>query len=290
MIQSMTGYGKASCEYKGKKIVVEVKSLNSKQLDLSTRMSGVYKEKDLELRSEIAQKLERGKIDFSLYIDNSGIDTSVQINKSMVESYYNQIKSMADSMSIEMPANWFDILLRLPDVMKGETQELEEEEWIQVRKLVAEALNNLAEFRIQEGRSLAAVFTQKISSIEQLLIKVASYEGERIEKIKSRLQENLQALSEKFEYDKNRFEQELIFYIEKLDINEEKVRLQNHLNYFRETMEESHPGKKLGFIAQEIGREINTLGSKSNHSEMQKIVVLMKDELEQIKEQVLNVL
>ena len=286
----MTGFGKASCEYNNKKIVVEVKSLNSKQLDLQMRIAGIYREKELELRSEIAQKLERGKVEFSLYIDNSNGEAAVQINKAVVESYYYQIKSIADTMSVQVPSNWFDVLLRLPDVMKGEMLELEEAEWLQVRKTVCEALNALTEFRIQEGAMLATVLNKNIDTIEKLLKDIAPYEGERIEKIKTRLQENLESLNDKVDYDKNRFEQELFFYIEKLDVNEEKARLQQHLNYFRETMFEKASGKKLGFIAQEIGREVNTLGSKSNHSEMQKIVVLMKDELEQIKEQILNVL
>ena len=290
MIQSMTGFGKASCEYKGKKIVAEVKSLNSKQFDVTMRIAGIYREKELELRSEIAQKLERGKVEFSLYIDNANGESAVQINKAVIESYYYQIKSIADTMSVEVPSNWFDTLLKLPDVTKGETQELPEAEWLQVRQTTLEALNSLIEFRIQEGAMLTTVLNQNISNIEKLLKDISQYEGERMEKIKNRLHENLETLNEKIEYDKNRFEQELFFYIEKLDINEEKTRLQQHLNYFRETMFEKTSGKKLGFIAQEIGREVNTLGSKSNHSEMQKIVVLMKDELEQIKEQILNVL
>jgi uncharacterized protein (TIGR00255 family) len=290
MIQSMTGYGKATCNFRNKKIVVELKSLNSKQLDLSTRIAGIYREKELVLRSEIGQNLGRGKVDFSLYIDNSNGEITTQINKAVLESYYNQISSIAENLSIDLPSNWFEILLRMPDVMKGEAQELEEGEWDAVLNTLKEAIKALEDFRMQEGKSLAAVFKEKITNIEQLLSQVTVYECERIEKIKARLQDNLQALTEKVDYDKNRFEQELIFYIERLDINEEKTRLQQHLNYFRETMEENQAGKKLGFIAQEIGREINTLGSKSNHSEMQKIVVLMKDELEQIKEQVLNVL
>jgi len=287
----MTGYGKASCEYGNKKIVVEIKSLNSKQLDVSTRISGLYREKDIEIRNELSQKLERGKIEFSLYVDNSGKESVSQINSSVVESYYQQIKSIADSIGIEVPANWFEVLLRLPDTMKTETIELDENEWIEIKKNINNAIDQLVEFRIQEGKSLENVFVSKISHIAELLEQVAPYELERVEKIKARLEENLLALSDKIDYDKNRVEQELIFYIEKLDVNEEKVRLKNHLEYFLETMNnEKSPGKKLGFIAQEIGREVNTLGSKSNHSEMQKIVVLMKDDLEQIKEQVLNVL
>lgn len=291
MIQSMTGFGKASCEYGNKKIVVEVKSLNSKQLDVSTRISGLYREKDIEIRNELAQKIERGKVDFALYIDNSGKESVTQINQSVVEAYYEQIKALSFNLGIEVPQNWFEVLLRLPDTMKTETAELDENEWIEIKKVIAGAIDQLIGFRIQEGKSLEAVFNAKIAHISLLLDETAPFEQERVEKIKMRLEENLQALSDKIDYDRNRLEQELIFYIEKLDVNEEKVRLRNHLDYFIETMQhEKSPGKKLGFIAQEIGREINTLGSKSNHSEMQKIVVLMKDDLEQIKEQVLNVL
>lgn len=291
MIQSMTGFGKATCEYANKKIVVEIKSLNSKQLDISTRVSGLYREKDIEIRNELSQQVERGKVDFALYVDNSGKESVTQINQSVVESYYQQIRQLSENIGIEVPSNWFEVLLRLPDTMKTETIELDENEWLEIRKTIAEAVGQLREFRIQEGKSLEAVFNARIAHIGELLTQIEPFEQERVEKIKTRLQENLQALSEKIDYDNNRLEQELIFYIEKLDVNEEKVRLRNHLDYFIETMQnEKAPGKKLGFIAQEIGREINTLGSKSNHSEMQKIVVAMKDDLEQIKEQVLNVL
>lgn len=291
MVQSMTGFGKATCEYGNKKIVVEVKSLNSKQLDVSTRISGLYREKDIEIRNEISQQLERGKIDFSLYIDNSGKESVSIINQSVIEAYYNQIKQLSENTGIEVPSNWFEVLLRLPDAMKTETIELDENEWVEIRKTINAAIVQLQAFRTQEGKSLENVFVTKINHIAELLEQVAPYELERVEKIKARLEENLQSLSDKIDYDKNRLEQELIFYIEKLDVNEEKVRLKTHLDYFIETMNhEKSPGKKLGFIAQEIGREVNTLGSKSNHSEMQKIVVLMKDDLEQIKEQVLNVL
>lgn len=287
----MTGYGKASAEINNKKITVEIKSLNSKQLDLNTRICSLYREKDIEIRNEIAQKLERGKIDFSLYIDNSGKESVTQINQTVVEAYYNQIKEISDKIGIAVPSDWFSVLLRMPDALKADVQELEEDEWLEVKKVILEAIEQFNAFRIQEGKSLETVFLSKIENIKNLSQEVNKYEAERIEKVKTRLKDNLLALSEKVDYDKNRFEQELIFYIEKLDVNEEKVRLANHLSYFLETMEtEKAAGKKLGFIAQEIGREINTLGSKSNHSEMQKLVVLMKDELEQIKEQVLNVL
>ena len=291
MIQSMTGFGKATCEHGNKKIVVEIKSLNSKQLDVSTRISGLYREKDIEIRNELSQKLERGKIDLSLYVDNSGKESVTQINQSVIEAYYEQIRTLSLNLGIEVPSNWFEVLLRLPDTMKTETVEMDDNEWVEIKKAIAEAINQLINFRMQEGKSLEAVFVSKIAHISQLLEETAPFEMERVEKIKARLEENLLALSDKIDYDKNRLEQELIFYIEKLDVNEEKVRLRNHLEYFIETMQhEKSPGKKLGFISQEIGREVNTLGSKSNHSEIQKIVVLMKDDLEQIKEQVLNVL
>ena len=287
----MTGFGKATCENGNKKIVVEIKSLNSKQLDLSTRISGLYREKDIEIRTELSQQLERGKIDFALYIDNSGKESVSQINKSVLMAYYEQIKEISNSTGMELPSNWFEVLLRLPDALKTEMVELDENEWVLIKSTINQAINQLIDFRIQEGKSLEIVFLTKINRIAELLDQVAPFENERIEKIKLKLEENLQSISDKISYDKNRLEQELIFYIEKLDVNEEKVRLKTHLDYFIETMKhEKSPGKKLGFIAQEIGREVNTLGSKSNHSEMQKIVVLMKDELEQIKEQVLNVL
>jgi len=291
MVQSMTGFGKATCEYGNKKIVVEIKSLNSKQLDLSTRISGLYREKDIELRTELSQQLERGKIDFALYVDNSGKESVSQINQAVLMAYYEQIKQISNNLNIDVPANWFDVLLRLPDALKTDTVEMDENEWKEIKIAVGQAIEQLKEFRIQEGKSLENVFITKINRIAELLEQVGQFEGERIDKIKAKLEENLQTISDKISYDKNRLEQELIFYIEKLDVNEEKVRLKTHLDYFIETMNhEKSPGKKLGFIAQEIGREVNTLGSKSNHSEMQKIVVLMKDELEQIKEQVLNVL
>lgn len=291
MIQSMTGYGKATGEYNGKKIVVEIKSLNSKQADLSTRLSGLYREKEIEIRNEVSQLLERGKIDVSMYAENAGKEGVSQINSTLFESYYEQIKALATQHSLEMPSNWFEIILRLPDVMKTESQELDEQEWKVAKAVLNQAIEQLKTYRIHEGRSLEKVFRDRISDIRNLMKEIEPFEGERVEKIKAKLEENLQNISEKFDYDKNRLEQELIFYIEKLDVNEEKVRLNTHLDYFLQMMDtETSPGKKLGFIAQEMGREINTLGSKSNHSQMQKIVVLMKDNLEQIKEQVLNVL
>jgi len=291
MIQSMTGFGKATGDYNGKKIVVEIKSLNSKQIDISTRLSGLYREKDIEIRNELSHALERGKIDIALYIDSSGKESISHLNQTVIETYYQQIKSISDSTGIPVPDNWFEVIMRLPDVMKSEITELVEQEWDAVKNILLDAINQIKDFRIQEGKSLELVFRNNIARIAELLDAITPYEQERVEKIKIRLEENLQQIADKFEYDRNRLEQELIFYIEKLDINEEKTRLKAHLEYFLETIDkEASPGKKLGFIAQEMGREINTLGSKANHSEMQKLVVLMKDYLEQIKEQTLNVL
>lgn len=289
MIQSMTGFGKASGELKQRKVTVEIKSLNSKQLDLSVRIPNIYKEHEMTLRNYIARNLERGKVDFLVYIENTGTEAVSNINQAVLESYYTQINESAQKLGISVPADWFQTLLRLPDVMKYEAQEVDEEEWKAVMTIIDEALVQLQSFRKQEGGMLEKLFIEKIGNISSLLAEVDIYENDRIEKIKTRIIENLENLN--VDYDKNRFEQELIYYIEKLDVNEEKSRLENHLNYFLKTMkQDSGQGKKLGFIVQEIGREINTLGSKSNNAEMQQIVVRMKDELEQIKEQILNVL
>lgn len=291
MLQSMTGFGKTTCEINNKKIVVEIKSLNSKQLDLSTRIAGIYREKEMEIRNLISQKLERGKVEFTLYIDNSGKESGAKINQTIVKSYYEQLKALSAETGIPETQDWLAVIMRMPDALKTETEELDENEWSEILKVIESAITKLIEFRNQEGKTLEGVFNQKIGRIGELLTEIEPYETERVDKIKIRLEENLQALSDKIDYDKNRLEQELIFYIEKLDVNEEKVRLKNHLEYFIKTMHTEHSaGKKLGFIAQEIGREVNTLGSKSNHSEMQKIVVMMKDDLEQIKEQILNTL
>lgn len=290
MIQSMTGFGKATAELAQKKITVEIKSLNSKQLDLSVRIPNIYKEKEMAVRNLLSQRLERGKVDFLIYIENLGKETTSQINQNILEGYYSQIKDSADKLGVDVPSDWFQVLLRLPDVLKYEVQELNEEEWDVVSKTIDESLNQMIGFRKQEGEMLMKLFNEKIDNISALLQEIEPYETERLEKVKSRIIEALEKI-ENFDYDKNRFEQEMIYYIEKLDINEEKVRLTNHLKYFKETMKDGKgQGKKLGFISQEMGREINTMGSKSNHAEMQKIVVQMKDELEQIKEQVLNVL
>ncbi|MDL2208451.1 YicC family protein [Parabacteroides sp. OttesenSCG-928-O15] len=290
MIQSMTGFGKVTAELPSKKVTVEIKALNSKQLDLSTRIPPVYKEKEMEMRSLLLQSLERGKVEFNIFIEYIGKDIPTRINFQAVESYYHQIREISKTLGIAEPTDWYQSILRLPESIKSDMAELDESEWAVILDTVKEAIKQLQEFRIQEGEMLFKLFEKKIGSIGQLIVEVEKYEGERIEKVKARIMENLEKVVEK-DYDKNRFEQEMIYYIEKLDINEEKSRLRNHLNYFLKTIREGNgQGKKLGFIAQEIGREINTLGSKSNHAEMQQIVVQMKDELEQIKEQILNVL
>lgn len=287
----MTGYGKAVAVFNGKKINVEIKSLNSKALDLSTRIAPLYREKEMEVRAMIAAALERGKVDFSLWIDKDELSTATPINAGVLENYYKQILTISTERNIPLPTDWFATLLRLPDVMtKTETEELSEEEWTIVRQTVSEAIQKLVDFRKQEGAALYKKFSEKIENIAALLASIEPYEKSRTEKIRQRIIDGLNSIPE-VEYDRNRLEQEMIYYIEKLDINEEKQRLKNHLNYFRETMDNGHgQGKKLGFIAQEMGREINTTGSKSNQAEMQNIVVKMKDELEQIKEQVLNVM
>ncbi|WP_455253114.1 YicC/YloC family endoribonuclease [Prevotella melaninogenica] len=292
MILSMTGYGKAVVAYKEKKINVEVKSLNSKSLDLSARIAPLYREKEMEIRRLLAQKLERGKVDFSLWVEKESTVDATPINAALVENYYKQIKAISASTGIPEPEDWFTTLLRLPDVTaKTEVEVLDNEEWEVAQQAINEAIEKLIEFRKQEGAALQKKFTEKIDNIANLLKSIEPFEKNRVPKIREKIIDGLKQIPE-VDYDKNRLEQELIYYIEKLDINEEKQRLTNHLKYFHETMKESGHGvgKKLGFIAQEMGREINTTGSKSNQAEMQNIVVKMKDELEQIKEQVLNAL
>ncbi|SEM79021.1 TIGR00255 family protein [Prevotella sp. ne3005] len=291
MIQSMTGYGKAVVAYKDKKIHAEVKSLNSKQLDLNTRIAPLYREKEMEMRQMVAEALIRGKVDMSVWIEKDTAVDPTPINTALVENYYNQIKAIADKTGIPLPEDWFYTLLRMPDVLtKTDVEELGDEEWQAVKQAVSDALKNLVDFRIQEGAALEKKFSEKVDNIQHLLAEIEPLEKGRVEKIKARIIDGLQQIPG-VDYDKGRMEQELIYYIEKLDISEEKQRLTNHLKYFRDTMREpAGQGKKLGFIAQEMGREINTTGSKSNQAEMQNIVVKMKDELEQIKEQVLNAL
>ena len=292
MIQSMTGYGKAVVTFKEKKINVEIKSLNSKALDLSTRIAPLYREKEMEIRQMVAKSLERGKVDFAIWIEKDAVVDAAPINTALVENYYKQIKAISEQTGIPEPTDWYATLLSLPDVTtKTDTEELTDEEWAAASQVIGKAIDALVAFRKQEGAALQQKFNEKVDNIEHQLAQIEPYEKSRVEKIRQNIVKGLEQIPN-VEYDKNRLEQELIYYIEKLDINEEKQRLAHHLKYFRETMnEEGHGiGKKLGFIAQEMGREINTTGSKSNQAEMQNIVVKMKDELEQIKEQVLNVL
>ena len=291
MIQSMTGYGNAVVAYNDKKIHVEIKSLNSKQLDLQTRIAPLYREKEMEMRQMVAEALIRGKVDMCVWIEKESVVDATPVNAALVENYYHQLKDIADRVGIPEPDDWIYTLTRMPDVLtKTDVETLDDEEWAVVKNAVAGALKGLVDFRIQEGAALEKKFAEKIDNIAQLLADIEPLEKGRVEKIKSRIEGGLQQIPG-VEFDKNRLEQELIYYIEKLDISEEKQRLANHLKYFRETMgEPAGQGKKLGFIAQEMGREINTTGSKSNQAEMQNIVVKMKDELEQIKEQVLNAL
>lgn len=287
----MTGYGKAECELSTKKITIEIKSLNSKQLDINTRISGIYREKDIEIRKIISDRLERGKVDFNLYCEHLGAESSATINKPIVNNYYNQLIDIYRELNMEMTELALQTILRLPDSVKVEHEELDEQEWILIVSKINEAIDKLNMFREQEGKALESDILSHIDQIRQLKNLVDPYETERIDRIKTRLTDALNNLSVNGQSDPNRFEQELIFYLEKLDINEEKVRLENHCVYFYETIKEPIPsGKKLGFIAQEIGREINTMGSKANHSEIQKLVIVMKDELEKIKEQLLNIL
>ncbi len=295
MILSMTGYGKSVATFQGKKIHVELKSLNSKALDLSTRVAPIYREKEMEIRQMVASQLERGKVDFLLWVEKSEAQMASTINGGVVKSYFEQITKLSREMGFEQPSfkseDWMKTLLRLPDALTTvEVEELSDEEWAVTRKAVEQAVEHLMDFRRQEGAALEKKFNEKVDNIEALLRSIEPYETQRVEKIRQRIVDGLENLHG-VDYDRNRLEQEMIYYIEKLDINEEKQRLQNHLNYFRQTMADGHgQGKKLGFIAQEMGREINTTGSKSNLAEMQNIVVRMKDELEQIKEQVLNVM
>ena len=291
MLLSMTGFGKAIVEIPNKKITVEIKSLNSKQLDVSARVPAAYREKELEMRNRIARRLERGKVDLSVHVETVVSDTPATLNIALMDQYKTQIETMSQELAIPLPTDWYSVLLRMPEVMKAENStSLSDEEGDALLKAVDEAIEGLMQFRREEGKKLEEFFAQRIDNIRARLSEVPQYEGERVAKIRARIEDGLAKIKE-VDYDKSRLEQEMIYYIEKLDVNEEKQRLTQHLNYFIETMNDTHgQGKKLGFISQEMGREINTLGSKSNHAEMQKIVVRMKDELEQIKEQVLNVM
>jgi uncharacterized protein (TIGR00255 family) len=285
MIQSMTGYGKSVIQLPTKKISIEIKSLNSKNLDLNTRMPSLYREKELDVRKLIATKLERGKIDFSLYMEITGEETSTQINKTVVKQYIKQLREVVDGDETEL----LKMAIRLPDAVTTERDEIDEDEWSQIEKEIDSSLEKIHQYRLDEGKSLESDFFDRIQNISDLLDQVIAMDPERIEGVRERLLKGVADLKEKV--DENRFEQELVYYIEKFDITEEKVRLKNHLDYFSKALKsDDSNGKKLGFIAQEIGREINTIGSKSNFAPMQKLVVQMKDELEKIKEQLLNVL
>ena len=281
----MTGYGKTVLQLPNKKLTIEIKSLNSKNLDLNTRMPSVYREKELDIRKMIANQLERGKIDFSIFLEITGEETTTQLNTPVVKQYMKQLKGVVDGDETEL----LKMAVRFPDALNTEREEIDENEWHQVENSIAEALKAIDLYRLDEGKVLEADFAQRITIIEELLEKVVAIDPERIVAVRERLQKAIDELKENV--DQNRFEQELIYYIEKYDITEEKVRLKNHLDYFMSALySDDSNGKKLGFITQEIGREINTIGSKSNYAPMQKLVVQMKDELEKIKEQLLNAL
>ncbi|MBQ9669853.1 MAG: YicC family protein [Prevotella sp.] len=291
MIHSMTGYGQTVVTHNNKKIHIEIKSLNSKNLDVTTRIATIYREHEMEIRQNIATQLLRGKIDLAIWIEHNTEHATLPIDPQTIKTYYTQLKDIITQANMPEPQDWLQTILRMPDAIQhNQVETLEEEEWTTVHNAINQAITQLIDFRKQEGNALYTMFQEKISNIETLMQQIDKYETQRVDKIKSRIIDNLQQLHE-VEYDRNRLEQELIYYIEKLDISEEKQRLANHLAYFTQTMnDQPGQGKKLGFIAQEMGREINTTGSKSNNAEMQNIVVKMKDELEQIKEQVLNVL
>jgi uncharacterized protein (TIGR00255 family) len=281
----MTGYGKSVIQLPTKKISIEIKSLNSKSLDLNTRMPSIYREKELEVRKLIASKLERGKVDFSLYMEITGEETSTQINKTVLKQYIKQLKEVVDGDETEL----LKMAIRMPDAVTTERDEIDEDEWSEIANEIASALEKIQQYRLDEGQSLESEFFDRVQNISDLLDQVIAMDPERIEGVRERLHKGVAELKEKV--DENRFEQELVFYIEKFDITEEKVRLKNHLDYFLKALKsEDSNGKKLAFIGQEMGREINTIGSKSNYAPMQKLVVQMKDELEKIKEQLLNVL
>ena len=286
MIQSMTGFGKATLQLPTKKITVEVKSLNSKGLDLNVRMPSLYREMELGLRTQIASKLERGKVDFSIYIESTAEQTSTKVNAPIVKAYMNQLREIYNGGD---DTELMKMAIRMPDALKIERDEIDENDWTEIQTVIEEAVLNILTFRRDEGISLEKEFKLRIGNIRQYMTEALALDPERVQSIKDRLQTAIEEL--KVNVDENRFEQELIYYLEKLDITEEKVRLTNHLDYFLETINGTEAnGRKLGFITQEMGREINTMGSKSNHAQMQKLVVQMKDELEKIKEQVLNVL
>ncbi len=289
MLKSMTGFGKATKEFEKRTVNVEIRSLNSKGMDLSLRLSNSYREYELELRSEITRLLERGKVDLSVYVESKHVETPVEINSDLAKEYQRKIKQLASELN-EPATDVLHQILKMPDVLKSERREPDENEWKEVKTVINEAVEALNKFRTQEGKSIEKDFSDHLGVIQDCLTKIIELDKSRIAGIKERIKTNLNEVIGADKIDANRFEQELIYYIEKLDINEEKVRLKTHLDYFHTTMKEPSGGRKLNFIAQEIGREINTIGSKANHAEIQKLVVLMKDELEKIKEQTSNVL
>ena len=287
----MTGFGHEVLEYKNKKISIDVKSLNSKTTDINTRIPSYYKEKELEIRKLISGELKRGKIDFCMFVELNGSENSTRINEDVVFNYYSQLKDICDKNSIPMGNDILSGIIRMPDIMQNKSDDLSVDEWALVLETAQKAINSCKDFRITEGKELEKDITGNIKSILSLLNKIPEFEADRITTIREKIRLVLEEFEKGNKIDENRFEQEIIFYLEKLDVNEEKVRLKKHCEYFLETVESDEPvGKMLAFISQEIGREINTLGSKANHAEMQKIVVMMKDELEKIKEQLLNVL
>lgn len=290
-MKSMTGFGKATAEIPGKKVTVEVRSLNSKQLDLNLRLPYLYKEKELELRADISKQIERGKVDLTVYTEATLDSLPVALNKTLARTYYKELKALSDELD-EVTPNLLSLVVKMPDVMKAEREvvELDEAEWKQIKATVDKAIDSFQKFRDDEGRILSNEFTTRIGLIDNLLTNVIEMDAPRVENIRSRIKNSLAEVIEKEKIDQNRFEQELVYYIEKLDITEEKLRLKTHIDYFLNTMKEAGSGRKLGFISQEIGREINTIGSKANDATVQKLVVQMKDELEKIKEQLLNVL
>ena len=291
MIRSMTGFGKASCELEDKVVTIEIKSLNSKQLDIYARIPNIYREKELDIRNMISQKLNRGKIEININYEQTSAVNGSQINKALVKEYFNQLKELGDELSVETTERLLAIVMRFPDTLKVGKEELNEEEWKKVSDKIQEALDAMDDFRKQEGVALKKDITERLSAIEKLLGQIDQFEGERVSRIRDKLTGSLSEITDQEKVDNNRFEQELIYYLEKLDVTEEKVRLTNHCRFFLEVIEtEIYSGKKLGFIAQEMGREINTLGAKANHSDIQRLVVQMKDELEKIKEQLMNVL
>lgn len=292
MVKSMTGFGKATVESGNKKIVIEVKSLNSKQLDLSLRLPNLYKEKEMEIRSMVKDRLERGKVDMNIYFDSAEGEKTVSINQTVVMQYFNQMLEISDHLGIQTDKNeLLQTVMRFPDTLQIKAEELADEEWLALQTGIGQALQAIDMFRIQEGKALIKDIGHRIELIQQLAAQVPQFEVKRVETIRQKLAEKIDEWTDVKNIDQNRFEQEIIYYLEKLDITEEKVRLANHCKYFLETVDkEEAPGRKIGFIAQEIGREINTMGSKANDHDIQKLVVKMKDELEKIKEQSLNVL